>query len=183
MEHTIQYRTNYEKAIETIVWIAGQKPGIDLYHVVKVMFYAEKMHVNRYARPIIGDTYICGDYGPLPSGVHDLITEDSWLSPDHLKLVADSLVIQRSPYPKIAASRKPNMAYFSGTDLECLKESLEEYGEKSFDELKEITHNETCYLETAFKQPIDYALMVDEDNPNRDEIIDEMSETSPYIQV
>jgi len=32
-------------------------------------------------------------------------------------------------------------------------------------------------------QAIDYALMVDEDNPNRDEIIEEMSETAPYVQV
>lgn len=75
------------------------------------------------------------------------------------------------------------MEYFSETDIECLKESLDEYGEKSFDELRKLTHNERCYLETEMTQPIDYALMVDEDNPNRDEILEEMSETAPYIQV
>jgi uncharacterized phage-associated protein len=181
MNSRIRYRINYAKAIETIVWLANQKPGIDIYHVAKILFYADKKHINRYARPIIGDTYICADYGPLPSGVHDLITESSWLSPDYLAVIADSLIIQRSPYVKIGAARKPNMEYFSETDIECLKEALKEYRNKSFEELKKLTHNERCYLETDLNQPIDYALMVERDNPNREEILKKMSETSPYI--
>lgn len=180
---SIRYRMNYEKAVETIIWLAKQKPGIDIYHVAKVIFYAEKMHINQYARPIIGDTYRCVDYGPMPSGVHDLITKDSWLSPDHLKLVNDTLLIEESPYPQIKSLRNPNMEYFSGTDLECLKKSLREYGELSFDELKKLTHDERCYIETGYKQEIDYALMIDDDNPKKEEIIQEMYETSPYVQV
>lgn len=183
MSNTIRYRINYNKAVETIVWLANQKPGIDIYHVAKVIFYADKKHLNRYARPIIGDTYFCMDYGPVPSGIYDLITENSWLNPEYLQLMSESLIIQKSPYPKIASLREPNMEFFSETDIDCLKESLEEYGNKSFGELKDMTHDEKCYLETGSKQPIDYTLMIDDDNPNRDEIIQEMSETSLYIQL
>ncbi len=181
MNNRQRYRINYAKAIEAIVWLAKQKPGIDIYHVVKVLFYADKKHLNKYARPILGDTYICANYGPLPSGIHDLITEDSWLSPDYLQIVADSVKIEKSPYIRITALREPNMEYFSGTDIDCLEESLEENGERSFEELKEMTHNERCYLETDLNQPIDYALMVENDNPNREEILKKMSETYSYI--
>jgi len=183
MREKIRYRMNYDKAIEAIIWLAGKKPGIDIYHVVKIIFYADKMHINKYARPIIGDTYVCFDYGPLPSVIYDLLTENSWLGPEHLQRVNDSLNIERSPYPRIVAKRNPNMEYFSGTDLECFNKSFEEYIEKSFDELYNLTHNEKCYLETDLKQPIDYRLMVDEDNPLRDEIIKEISETSLYVRV
>jgi len=183
MGKMISYRVNYEKAIETIVWLANQRPGIDIYHVAKIIFYAEKMHVNRYAKPIIGDTYICMDYGQVPSGIRDLITENSWLNPTYLQTVADSIKINKKPYPTLKAQRKPKMEYFSGTDLECLKESLSEYGDKSFDELKKMTHEEKCWAETELNQSIDYALIVDEDNPRREEILQEMSETSSYIQV
>lgn len=179
----IMYRINYTKAIEAIVWLANQRPGIDIYHIAKVLFYADKKHINRYARPIIGDTYVCMDYGPVPSGVYDLITENSWLNPEYLQLVSDSLIIKKSPYHKIAAAREPNMEFFSETDLNCLKESLEEYGDKPFRELTLLTHNERCYLETGPKQQIDYTLMVDDDNPNKEEIIKEMSETSLYVQI
>lgn len=85
---------------------------------------ADKMHINRYAWPIAGDTYVKVGHGPLPSGIHDLITEDSWLSPDHLQLVTESVSVQKSPYPPITALREPNMEHFSESDIECLKESL-----------------------------------------------------------
>jgi len=54
MPPPIIYRVNYNKAVEALVWIADQKPGVDIYHVAKVFFYADKKHVNRYARPILG---------------------------------------------------------------------------------------------------------------------------------
>jgi hypothetical protein len=27
--------------------LANRKPGIDIYHVAKVLFYADKMHINK----------------------------------------------------------------------------------------------------------------------------------------
>lgn len=182
MAGRIRYRINYAKAIEAIVWLANERPEIDIYHIAKVLFYADKMHVNKYARPIIGDTYISMDFGPLPSGIRDLIIENSWLSPDYLEEVSNSLRIDKVPYSKVTALRRPTMEYFSRTDIECLKKALKEYGHKSFDELKRITHEEKCYIETDLNQPIDYLLMIDDDNPHRDDIIKEMSETSLYIQ-
>jgi uncharacterized phage-associated protein len=183
MKPQIIYHVNYEKAIEALVWLADQKPGIDIYHVAKVLFYADKKHVNRYARPILGDTYVCMEYGPVPSGVRDLITEGSWLSPDYLQKASEALIVEKRPHSTLKAKRKPNLMHFSQTDLECLKESLSEYGERSFSELKELTHSEKCWIESGANQSIDYALFVDEDNPNRKEILDEMAETAAYIQV
>jgi uncharacterized phage-associated protein len=48
------YQMNYEKAIEVVVWLANKNPGIDIYHVAKILYYAEKTHLNRHGRPIIG---------------------------------------------------------------------------------------------------------------------------------
>lgn len=48
----VSYRINYEKAIEAIVWLVNEKPEIDLYHISKVLFYADKAHLNKYARPL-----------------------------------------------------------------------------------------------------------------------------------
>ena len=183
MNSRIDYRINYEKAIETIVWLASEKPGIDIYHLGKVLFYADKKHINRYGRPILGDTYIRMEYGPIPSGVKDLISKNLWLSPDHIESVNNAIEIKNTPHPSIFTSRPPNMDFFSETDIECLKESLFKYGDKSFELLKKKTHNERCWLETSPNQPLDYALFVDEDNPNRDEILKEMSETAAYLQV
>lgn len=179
----IKYRLSYEKAIEALVWLAHEQPGMDVYHVAKILFYAEKLHINRHAKPIIGDTYICMDYGPVPSGVRDLITQNPWLNPDHLMKFKDAILVGNEPNTNISTNRKPDMGYFSKTDIECLQEALSEYGPKSFGELKDLTHNEVCWLDTMQNQPIDYELMVDESNPHRNRIIEEMAETSAYVVV
>ncbi len=184
MKNPIRFRINYNKAIEVVVWLAKMKPGIDIYHVAKVLFYADKMHINKYARPITGDTYLRMPYGPVPSGVRDLITENSWLTPDQLKKVRDFLYIDKSDnYFKLTSKREPEIDYFSKSDIECLTYCLNNYGNLSFDELYKLTHSERCYYETESNDKIDYALLVDDDNPARSEILEHMEEISRYVQV
>lgn len=183
MAKKIRYRTNVPKAVETIVWLANKKPGIDIYHVAKVLYYADKMHLNRYGRPILGDTYINMEFGQVPSAVRDLITESvPWINPDDLEEASKSLKAE-GRRRELTALRQPKMDYFSQTDIECLLESLEKYGDLSFGDLVRLAHGEKSYIETEMNQPIDYALMVDDDNPDRDEILREISETAPYVQV
>lgn len=182
MESKITYRIHYEKAIEILVWLANRIPKIDIYHIAKIIYYAEKEHLNKYAKPIIGDTYIRMSYGQVPSGVRDLITRNSWLDPHYLDYLTQSLVINKDPYENLTALREPRLEYFSKTDVECLEWSLGKYGEMPFPELKKESHKERTWLETEPDQPIDYRLMVDENNPNKNEIIEEIIATSQYAR-
>ncbi len=183
MQGPIQFKISYDKAIEIIVWLAERKPGIDIYHVAKVLFYADKMHLNRFGRPVTGDTYIRMPYGPVPSGIRDLITENSWLSPRQIERMKNSLIIDKGNHYKLAATRKPDLKYFSKSDIKCLEESLETYGNLSFDQLYKSTHQEKCYHETASNEKIDYSTLIDDENPSKHEILKNMEELSQYVQV
>jgi uncharacterized phage-associated protein len=57
------------KALEALVLVAKAWPGITPFFVAKVFFLAEKWHLNRFGRPIIGDTYVAMQNGPVPSAV------------------------------------------------------------------------------------------------------------------
>lgn len=180
MENKITYRIQYEKAIEILVWLANRIPNIDIYHIAKTIYYAEKEHLNKYAKPIIGDTYIRMSYGQVPSGIRDLITQNSWLDPYYLDYLTQSFIVNKDPYENLTALRDPKLQYFSKTDIECLEWSLKKYGKMPFDELKEESHKEKTWLETKPDQTIDYRLMVDDNNPNKDEIIGEIIATAQY---
>jgi uncharacterized phage-associated protein len=180
---TIRFKVSYAKAIETLVWLAKMKPEIDIYHVAKVLFYADKMHLNKYLRPIIGDDYVRMPYGPVPSGVLNLIKKNMWLSPNQLRIIKASLDIDDADNFKLTALRDPDMDYFSKSDIECLTDALNKYGNLSFDQLYELTHSEKCYSETAPNEKIDYALWIDENDPLRDETLDHMRELSQYVQM
>ena len=41
MNSPIRFKISYDKATEVIIWLAKMKPGIDIYHVAKVLFYME----------------------------------------------------------------------------------------------------------------------------------------------
>ncbi len=70
MGNRIDYRINYEKAIETIVWLASEKPGIDIYHLGKVLFYADKKHY-------LVLFYACQtSYQPAPDGCRYFAPEE-----------------------------------------------------------------------------------------------------------
>ncbi len=178
----IKYKVNSEKAIETILYLSTLKPGIDLYHIAKIIFYAEKEHINKYSRPIIGDKYICGKDGPFPSKIRDLVHgKESYLNIDDLQTIHKAINISKNEgeeFPHIRPLREPNMDFFSESDIECLLEAFKIYGDLSFLGLRKLTHDELCYYESVRDKEIDYSLLVDEDNINRNDILNEMSETA-----
>jgi hypothetical protein len=178
----IRFKVSYSKAIESIVWLANKQPGIDIYHIVKILFYADKEHLNKYGRPILGDVYIHADNGPMPSAVRDIVTKSDFLSPMHIKKVDDSLKI-KGKYYNTRAKRKPDLDYFSKSDIECLENSFKDNAHLTFDELYRKSHQEKCYLQTGDRDNIDYALMIDEDNPHREELLEDLLEYSMHLQV
>ncbi|MBT3387759.1 MAG: hypothetical protein HN417_07500 [Desulfobacula sp.] len=84
---------------------------------------------------------------------------------------------------KLAAAREPNMTYFSKSDIACLKNSLSKYGSMAFDDLYNLIHSEKCYYETASNEKIDYALLIDDDNPFKEEILENIKEFSQYTGI
>lgn len=71
----ILFKVNANKAIEVILWFCSQSANnkVNVYNVLKTIFYAEIDHLNKYGRPIIGDNYMAMDYGTVPSLIYDLI--------------------------------------------------------------------------------------------------------------
>lgn len=182
MEGKFMYRINYEKAIETLVWLANKNPNIDIYHIAKILYFAEKTHLNRYGRPIIGATYTRMDFGQCPSEIRDLITKNAWMvEPDYLERFSAAIEINKEPYDKLKSLRNANMNYFSDTDIECLEESLDKYVGLSFDQLKKISHEERTWIDTEPNEKIDYLLMVDEENEDKEEIIADIRALSQCV--
>jgi len=174
------FNIDLEKALEVIVWLAQQKPGLDIYHIAKVLFYADKKHLNKYARPVVGDTYKKMRFGPAPSCVLDIINLNGFnFSQKFLDSIESSIAVQ-GRNKNTTALRSPDLSYLSKSDINCLAESLSENGDRSFDVLFNVTHNERCYEETEESDYIDYRLMVDESNEHADEIKHLIFEQSKY---
>ena len=174
----ITFTLNAKKAIEAIIYLANKKPEMTQYFFMKMMFYADKFHINKYGTPIIGDKYIKMSNGPVPSFVLDAIHMDgSKLTHDDYEEIKNSLCFKKSGN-KIytTAKRKAKMDYFSETDIECLDKAFDFCKDKNFTELKNITHKEPSWEQALDNRLMDYALFVDDKNPNKQDIIADLSD-------
>jgi uncharacterized phage-associated protein len=189
MRSDIRFRVNSDKVLESLVYIAEKSPGIDVFHVCKILYFADKLHLNTYGRPILGDTYFALDQGPVPSLAYDVIKRNEIpLYGRLLENISESLDYEKSKrdnYFRIVAKRPPNEDLFSGSDIECLDKSISTYAGMDYDELYKIAHAEPAYqaVYNPGKKPhkIDYSLLLDRGNPYYDEIIKDINENSSLV--
>jgi len=177
----IRFKANPEKIIETITWIAKRLPSNDRYTILKTLFYADKYHLQRYGRPVTGDTYIKMNYGPVASFAYDIIKRNDNL-PLAVLTAADAAfdnVPNSGKYPPIEAKRPPDMEWFSGTDIECLEEAAAHCSDKDFDTLKGATHEEAAWLAASMHGEMDFALFIDNNTPEREALLEYIAETAP----
>lgn len=187
----IEYKRNSAKIIEGLVWIANSCPGIDHYHVVKTCFVADKLHLNKYGRPVFGDIYIAMEYGPVPSYVLDVInTNKRNVSDDEMNKINLSIQILSDNKRKLIYPKKiADANYFSGTELECLNAALTMVRNMTLDELKVMTHKEKSWNNAWNKRRKSGQMselmyvedIIDEDNENKEYIMEYIKDTFPNI--
>ena len=178
----IKFKVNQDKVLEAIVYVASKEPNIDIYHTVKTMFFADKYHLNRYARPVLGDLYMKMPNGPVPSLVKDIISMSSFLSQD-LAEKASKAFSARGKNKNITVKREANLDDFSESDIECLDEALAFCKDKSFQELRDITHEDIAWKNAGINDVMDYGLLIDKENPNHDDILCDLEENSQFMVI
>ncbi|MBI3503809.1 MAG: SocA family protein [Proteobacteria bacterium] len=177
----IKFAFSEAKAVEALAFIATEHPGFTPLFVSKVLFFAEKWHINRYGRPIIGDTYIAMPQGPVPSSVKNCI-DQNWHWLEEPVGFSDAVSIDRTGrLPRLVPGKRgPNLKMLSDTDIECLREAIAFCASKTAPELSDLTHFESAWRNADMNQPMNYADFVDDDNPHRAEIMEMIQENSAY---
>jgi uncharacterized phage-associated protein len=175
----LRFQFDEKKGVEALTYIASKWPGITAFFASKVLFFAEKYHLNRYARPIVADTFIAMPSGPVPSTLYDFIKGrlDNAGDPE---AITNALSVARDPYLRVSARRNADTEVLSPSDLECLDEAIAFCRGRGFGTLSNLTHQERAWLEAQVNGPMDYAAMIDDDNPNRESILEEAGEFAVY---
>ncbi|WMT13371.1 Panacea domain-containing protein [Serratia fonticola] len=151
-----------EKALEAILYVASRAPVPDIYHVGKILYFADRVHLDRYGRLITGDKYRAMKDGPVAHHMYDIIkiargdgvVVPKGCSKDDIKR---SLSVKGL---RVKSLREADEDLFSDSDIECIDQAIKEYGRKSFKAIRDISHddvwssvdlNEDIPLETIAK--------------------------------
>ena len=144
----VNFRFDERKALAAILYISGKliernqvskeaKP--DMHRISKILYFADRKHLVRYGRPILGDHFVAMKDGPVPSKTYDLMKaikgESPFCNAENFK--ASFEVKGFMVHPKQAA----DMDEFSESDIECINESLQENQDLTFGQLRDKSHD------------------------------------------
>lgn len=60
-----------DSAVACVAYVLKKKPGITQHELAKILYGADKHHLEYYGSLMFGETYIKMKYGPVPSSVYD----------------------------------------------------------------------------------------------------------------
>lgn len=177
----LKFTFNEDKALAALAFLASIERGLTPLFVSKVIFFAEKAHINRYGRPIIGDTFIAMPKGPVPSTIKNYIDENwDWVGkPEGF----DRFVAIRRPFglrELHPGEQPPDDTILSESDRRCLQEAAVFCRGKTARQLSDLTHFEKSWLNAPANRPMEYEDFVDDENPNRDDVMGMMRENAAY---
>jgi len=160
----LRFRFNIPKFVNAVAYLAQACPNSTKMTICKQLYFADKEHLVRYGRPIVGDHYYKLPHGPIPTHGLDMLRHRS--NPAANALLDQYIcVIGDSIHPKQVADKK----VFSKSDLAVLDHVVKTCGHLSAAQLRNKTHRQTPWLNSDDCCPIDYALFFEE-HPGAEEI-------------
>ena len=134
-----------EKALESMLYIASKVSNPTIHEVLKIRYFADKLHLAKYGWLASGDDYVAMKFGPVGSGAYNLMKaargdESGYIHPQFPALVKDALSVG-ADRKSLIALRAPNMSLLSKADAACLDEALRQYGDMPFTKRTELSHD------------------------------------------
>lgn len=177
----LKFAFNQDKAVEALAYVAGKWPGVTPFYVAKILFYADKSHLNLYGRPVVADTYIAMPRGPVPSSIRDIINRNFEYSEEPDNLAAAVNIDASGRYPRVyKRAEYTTFNLISQSDMECLDEAIAFCQPKSLDALSQLTHLEKAWSNAPPNRPMNYEDFFDETNPNKDALLLEAREFARF---
>ena len=150
-----------EKFINAVLFFAKRtdpkKFGIT--KLVKLLFFADFLHFEKYGRPIIGDQYYRLPEGPVPTASYDLYIDTFKLKKktglEEYIMVKKEKVGEHDMH-RIEALKKANEDVFSESDLEVMNDIAKKFYDATGTGMAKQTHEIPFVKETPRVFPIDY---------------------------
>lgn len=138
------FKFDPDKAIQAVAFLLKQsdEATYDYYRLLKILYIADTESLKESGYPITGDDPCAMEDGPTLSAIYDEVKEskdDKW----------HEYIEYKEPY-YAKLKRNPGKGKLSPFEIDKLKKTWEKYGDKSYSELKDLTHE---FYEQKKNQP------------------------------
>jgi hypothetical protein len=133
-----------EKAVEYLLFLSTKLVSPTIHEVLKIRYFADKLHLARYGFMASGDTYVAMTYGPVPSNTYHLLKaargdRSGYINPSFFKCVDGALEV--SDQYNVLPLREPRLEFIAPSDVACMDEAVAQFGGLDFGERTRLSHD------------------------------------------
>jgi uncharacterized phage-associated protein len=133
------FQFSHRKATQALNFLARKAGGsIHKLKALKLVYFADRYHLRRYGRPVIGDEYLAMEYGPVPSNTKDIAEISDFLGKQEREYA--KAFICPNEHHSYSSVRGVEEKVFSQSDREALAWAWERFGHVRRFDLAELTH-------------------------------------------
>lgn len=156
----LQFEFDPVKLGQALAFFSQSIGDLTKLKAAKLLYFADKLHLVRYGRPITGDRYYCLDHGPVPSASLNAIND--LLTPVRIRVGGRTLknqsqmsevlgrfvqVDRKGSHARlIARESSPTFDALTDTEREVLSATAARYGKLPAGRLIELTHKEKTWV-------------------------------------
>ena len=136
-------KTEKQSLVEMVLYILHKTGGIDIYHLLKILYFAEQKHLLEWGTKMVPGDFHAYKYGPVPDELYKAMHNNDKYGRELPDLLAKVVRFAEEDAPNVLLGlRKPDMEWLSAAEVECLDESINENIGLSFGQLLEKSHDE-----------------------------------------
>lgn len=132
------------RAVEYLLYICKRVAAPTIHELLKIRYFADKVHLSHYGMTGSGDNYVAMRFGPVGSSTYDLLKaargeESRFIPQEYYRVVSGALRVTNE---NVLALREANVDELSQADIECLDAAIAEYGNMHFGTRTDISHDD-----------------------------------------
>ncbi|AVF54220.1 hypothetical protein AL527_02985 [Pseudomonas fulva] len=133
-----------EVAVDVLLYVSKRLQNPTIHEVLKIQYFADKLHLSRHGFMPSGDSYVAMEFGPVGTKTYDLIKAARG---DRNRYIPDSFVAATKGNLEVKGSDvvaigEPDLTMLSESQIECLDDAIAEYGGIDFEKRTAISHDE-----------------------------------------
>lgn len=168
----IVYNTSCQKGLYVFCFIANICGGkILLSDLAKILYIADKKHLNDWGRVIYGENYQAGLTGPTPIFLNTIITNNYQLQKNYQEIKTSVQI--KDNYLTVLPTAHPNLTFFSETDCQVLENATMLVTMGNVNNIQEF-YQDQAWRSTQIYGIINGADLIDQNLPGRKDFIDDL---------
>jgi uncharacterized phage-associated protein len=167
---------SHRKATQALNFFARKAGGrINKMKALKLVYFADRYHLRKYARPVVGDEYLAMNYGPVASGTKDLAEMSDFLGTEEARY-AKRFIEPSETGIRFTSLASVDEKVFSASDREALAFAWDRFGRAAEFNLSKLTHRYPDWKKhepaltarTASRVPMNYRDFLEDPEGNAD---------------